>query len=72
MSGEKAGQVEVFADNLPGLPDNIRRSKSGGYWVGFATTRHPNRPKSYDWLVQFPFIKRVISKVRLTICICVV
>ena len=64
MSGEKAGQLDVFADNLPGLPDNIRRSKSGGYWLGIAVARHPNRPKAYDWIAGVPFIKRVLTKVR--------
>ena len=65
MSGEKAGQLEIFADNLPGLPDNIRRSSSGGYWVGSATVRHPNRPAIYDWAARMPFIRRVIAKVNL-------
>ncbi|XP_078440125.1 calcium-dependent phosphotriesterase superfamily protein [Wolffia australiana] len=33
LEGEKAGKVEVFAD-LPGYPDNVRRSKQGDkFWV---------------------------------------
>ena len=28
MKGEKAGSTEVLADNLPGMPDNIRLSSS--------------------------------------------
>ncbi|KAF6773535.1 hypothetical protein AHF37_07170 [Paragonimus kellicotti] len=27
------GQLTVFADGLPGIPDNIRLSERGGYWV---------------------------------------
>ena len=29
LKGEKKGQVEVFADNLPGIPDGISRGESG-------------------------------------------
>ncbi|CAA7028760.1 unnamed protein product [Microthlaspi erraticum] len=28
---------EVFADRLPGFPDNIKKSPRGGYWVGLNT-----------------------------------
>ena len=49
--------MELFAENLPGLPDNIRQSKSGGYWVGTAVVRHPNRPPLYDWAARMPFIR---------------
>lgn len=37
--GPKAGKFEVFASNLPGFPDNISRSREGGLWVAFASTR---------------------------------
>jgi len=42
FAGPKAGKVEVFADGLPGLPDNIRASKTGDtYWVAFFRSRAP-------------------------------
>ena len=56
--------MDIFADNLPGVPDNIRRSKSGGYWIGFALVRNPNKPAVTNWMARFPFIRRVIAKVR--------
>ena len=59
--------MELFAENLPGLPDNIRRSKSGGYWVGAAIVRHPNRPQLYDWTAGMPFVRRVVAKVSFQI-----
>lgn len=31
--GEKSGLVEKFADNLPGLPDNIRYDGEGHYLI---------------------------------------
>ena len=39
IKGEHEGKSEVFAQNLPGLPDNIRLSSRGGYWVGLALKR---------------------------------
>ncbi|CAG5129931.1 unnamed protein product, partial [Candidula unifasciata] len=33
-------QVTPFAENLPGLPDNIRSSGRGTYWVGMTYARH--------------------------------
>lgn len=29
-------KVEMFANNLPGMPDNIRKSGRGTFWVGLA------------------------------------
>lgn len=36
IKGEHRGKSEVFVENLPGYPDNIRPSTSGGYWVGMS------------------------------------
>ncbi|XP_060562915.1 adipocyte plasma membrane-associated protein-like [Ruditapes philippinarum] len=33
LEGPRKGVLEDFNNNLPGLPDNIRRSATGGYWV---------------------------------------
>ncbi|KFK36980.1 hypothetical protein AALP_AA4G196900 [Arabis alpina] len=43
---------EVFADQLPGFPDNIKRSPRGGIWVGL-NTKHTKLTKfamSSAWL----------------------
>lgn len=60
MKGPKAGNMEVFMDNLPGLPDNIRLSSSGGYWVGMAT----KRSSVYDFMARQPWIKKFLTKVN--------
>ncbi len=39
IAGERAGQGEVFLDNLPGFPDNLSFS-DGIVWVGFASPRN--------------------------------
>ena len=33
MSSLMKGGADMFVENMPGLPDNIRLSSSGGYWV---------------------------------------
>lgn len=39
ISGEKAGQNEIIADNLPGLPDNINSNRNGIIWVALPSPR---------------------------------
>ena len=64
ISGVRQGQHIMFADNLPGLPDNIRLSNKGGYWVAFAVTRHPDRFSVWDTLSNRPWIRRQMAKVN--------
>ncbi|GJV51483.1 strictosidine synthase-like 5-like protein [Tanacetum coccineum] len=33
LQGDKKGSVDVFANNLPGLPDNVRYDGDGHYWI---------------------------------------
>lgn len=60
LTGRKAGTTDIFADNLPGLPDNISPSISGGYWVGFAVTR---KTGLLDVFATMPFVRQLIAKV---------
>lgn len=41
LQGDRAGQWEVFAANLPAYPDNIRRDDQGLYWVALPSRRTP-------------------------------
>jgi len=50
LKGPKQGQLEVFMDNLPGLPDNIRPSGRGTYWIGLYTPRVPDEPSLWERL----------------------
>lgn len=59
LKGPKKGNMEVFMDNLPGLPDNIRLSSSGGYWVGMATLRS----KVYDFMAGNPWLRKLVTKI---------
>ncbi|XP_052767700.1 adipocyte plasma membrane-associated protein-like [Mya arenaria] len=62
LEGSKKGQLETFNNNLPGLPDNIRRSSLGGYWVGMATVRKPGK-SMVDFSSRRPWLRRFITKI---------
>lgn len=40
LVGEKAGETEIFIDNLPGFPNGISIREDGSYWLGFSTKRN--------------------------------
>ncbi|XP_054443416.1 adipocyte plasma membrane-associated protein [Pteronotus mesoamericanus] len=62
VSGLMKGGADLFVENLPGFPDNIRPSTFGGYWVSLGTIR-PNPGFSVlDFLSEKPSIKRMIFK----------
>lgn len=39
LSGSRAGDTEVFADNLPGFPDNLSTGSDGLFWVALPDAR---------------------------------
>jgi len=45
LKGEKAGQTEIFADNLPGFPNGISIREDGSFWLGFSTKRNDDLDK---------------------------
>ncbi|KAJ8045376.1 Adipocyte plasma membrane-associated protein [Holothuria leucospilota] len=65
IRGEKSGDKEIFVDNLPGLPDNIRPSSSGGYWVGihFTHLRTGSVP-ILNFLAERPMLRKQLMKVN--------
>ena len=48
LSGTKAGQTEIFIDNLPGFPNGISIRKDGSYWLGFSTKRNEALDKMHS------------------------
>ena len=58
LKGEKAGTVEVFADDLPGFPDNLSRDEQGRFWAALFTVRNP----MLDRLHPRPFLKDQMAK----------
>lgn len=58
IKGPRAGQTEVFADNLPGFPDNLALDARGRYWVAFPTLRNA----TIDTLHPLPWLKELVAK----------
>lgn len=57
LSGEKSGQNEIVADNLPGMPDNIASDGQGTIWIALPSPRKPIADFSarHGWLRNIMF-----------------
>ncbi|KAL1414763.1 hypothetical protein MTO96_007233 [Rhipicephalus appendiculatus] len=60
--GPHKGDLVVFAENLPGEPDNIRRTPRGGYWVAFASGRSSAKPSVLDHLSAYPLVRKSVVR----------
>ena len=58
LNGDKKGKTDTVLDNLPGFPDNLARSPSGGYWLGLVSPRS----KALDELSDSPFLRKVVQR----------
>lgn len=58
LEGDKAGNAEIFADNLPGFPDNLARDEDGIFWVALPTRRNTQM----DGLHPYPWLKNQVAK----------
>eukprot|EP00243_Klebsormidium_subtile_P004728 TRINITY_DN18884_c0_g1_i1.p1 TRINITY_DN18884_c0_g1~~TRINITY_DN18884_c0_g1_i1.p1 ORF type:complete len:422 (+),score=95.29 TRINITY_DN18884_c0_g1_i1:63-1268(+) len=58
LKGPKAGSHDIFFDNLPGYPDNIRPDGRGGFWVAL----HTGRSKVMDSIFFWPSIRSFCFK----------
>ncbi|WND02139.1 SMP-30/gluconolactonase/LRE family protein [Temperatibacter marinus] len=58
LKGEKAGQSDVFIDNLPGFNDGISSNRQGTFWLALASARKEN----VDAMQENIFLKKIISK----------
>ncbi|KAH7852641.1 hypothetical protein Vadar_027285 [Vaccinium darrowii] len=60
IQGEKKGFVDIFIDNLPGVPDNIRYDGEGQYWIAL----HWGNTFSFNLAQRYPFIRKVMAIVE--------
>lgn len=56
--------LSTFASNLPGLPDNIRASGRGTYWVAMSQARHQNMSTLLDEYAGQPQMREMVAMVR--------
>lgn len=57
-TGEMAGRIERWTENLVGYPDNVDRDPDGGYWVAIPALRDP----ALERLQRRPWLKRQLGK----------
>ncbi|XP_006005281.1 adipocyte plasma membrane-associated protein [Latimeria chalumnae] len=62
VSGLMKGGADSFAENMPGFPDNIRLSSSGGYWVAMSAIRSRPGFSMLDFLADKPWLKKIVFK----------
>ena len=55
LKGEKAGQSDVFIDNLPGFPDGISSNGKDTFWLALN-----RRLPAVDWLMPHPFLRKIV------------
>uniref|UniRef100_A0A914X8H6 Adipocyte plasma membrane-associated protein n=1 Tax=Plectus sambesii TaxID=2011161 RepID=A0A914X8H6_9BILA len=58
LHGAKRGTFDVFADNIPGYPDNIRLARNGSLWVPIAAVRTADD----NLLAQMPKLRTLLTK----------
>uniref|UniRef100_A0A0D9X1F2 Strictosidine synthase conserved region domain-containing protein n=1 Tax=Leersia perrieri TaxID=77586 RepID=A0A0D9X1F2_9ORYZ len=58
LKGEKTGQAEIFVDNLPGNPDNIRLGSDGHFWIALLQLRSS---PWFDMITRWSLTRRVIA-----------
>ena len=58
LKGEKAGTSDVFADNLPGIPDNITFNGRDRFWVAIFAPRTPIA----DRLAPYPSARKMVVR----------
>lgn len=58
LVGAKAGEHDIFIDNLPGLPDNLSFNGRDRFWVALYTPRNP----LLDAFAEYPFVRTMLVR----------
>lgn len=65
FAGPKKGRLELFVDNLPGFPDNIRASATGkSFYVALFSHRSRGTNEFFQSVGPWPGVRKVIGQVR--------
>ena len=63
LSGEKAGQTDIFIENLPGFPDNLSYNGEDLFWLALI---YP-RDRKIDSIMPRPFLRKIIMRLPATL-----
>ena len=58
LSGPRAGQSDIFIDNLPGFPDGISSNGRDIFWLSLVN----RRDSALDALQPHPFLKKIVLR----------
>jgi len=58
LTGEKAGQKDIFADGLPAIPDGVSAAPDGTFWVAMVNPRSA----VLDGLAEWPWLREQVAK----------
>ncbi|KAL5728583.1 hypothetical protein ACHQM5_001652 [Ranunculus cassubicifolius] len=66
LMGENKGKLEVFVENLPGAPDNIKLAPDGTFWVALLELRLSGLPFAHNWKIVKHFLATYPKLIELT------
>jgi sugar lactone lactonase YvrE len=58
LNGPKAGQSDIFIDNLPGFPDGISSNHRDRFWLALVTPRD----QTLDKLLPHPYLRKIVMR----------
>jgi len=61
LAGPRAGEDEVFIDNLPGFPDGISCDADGVFWLALVNPRNG----FVDWSLDRPWVRKIAARLPL-------
>lgn len=61
LKGEKKGQIEPFAEGLPGIPDNIIADEDG-VWIALVVSADPSNPMLPQSTAPLPFVRKFLIR----------
>lgn len=58
LKGPRAGEWDIFIDNLPAYPDNVRADGEGRFWVALPSRRTP----LLDATPRYPVVREMVAR----------
>ncbi len=58
LDGPRAGETDIFIDNLPGFPDGVSTGSSGTFWVALVSPRKAD----LDAILPQPAVRKIVMR----------